>query len=142
MDWCRKDAAKENDGDRFVILWRFDFLRYAMTNHIKYRLLAFKLQVQLMALLPPKLAHELKNNRCVNIHGGTRALEFMNMRAKDALFGLHDNLTPAVIQRCGRRLQGCNTIVDGYTKGLEQFLGNLPTRRRHYKRTYICLSKY
>jgi hypothetical protein len=24
-----------------------------------------------MALLPPKLAHELKNNRCVNIHGGT-----------------------------------------------------------------------
>jgi hypothetical protein len=66
----------------------------------------------------------------VNIHGGTRgnvpgelALEFMNMRAKDALAGLHGNLTPAAIQRCGRSLQGCSTIVDGYTKGLEQFFG-------------------
>ena len=53
---------------------------------------------------------------------GELALEFMNMRAKDALAGLHGNLTPTAIQRCGRSLQGCNTIVDGYTKGLEQFL--------------------
>jgi hypothetical protein len=86
----------------------------------KIRLLAFKLQAQLMALLPPKLAHELKNNRCMNIHGGNvpgdLALEFMNTRAKDALAGLHGNLTPTAIQ-------GCNTIVDGYTKGLEQLLG-------------------
>ena len=101
MDLCREDAAKENDGDRLVRLWRFDFLRFTLTNHTKYRLLAFKLQAQLMALLPPKLAHELKNNRCVNIHRGTGgnvpgdlALEFMNMRAKDALAGLHGNLTP------------------------------------------------
>ena len=106
MDWCREDATKENDGDRLVRLWRFDFLRFTLTNHTKYRLLAFKLQAQLMALLPPKLAHELKNNRYVNIHGGTGG-----------------NLTPAAIQRCGRSLQCCNTIVDGYTIGLEQFFG-------------------
>ena len=54
---------------------------------------------------------------------GELELEFMNMRAKDALAGLHGNLTPAAIQRCGRSLQGCNTIVDGYTKGFEQFFG-------------------
>jgi hypothetical protein len=42
---------------------------------------------------------------------------------EDALAGLHGNLTPTAIQRCGRSLQGCNTIVDGYTKGLEQFVG-------------------
>ena len=57
MDWCREDAAKENDGDRLVRLWRFYFLRFTLTNHTKYRLLSFKLQAQLMALLPPKLAH-------------------------------------------------------------------------------------
>lgn len=118
MDWCREDAAKENDGDRLVRLWRFDFLKFTLTNHTKYRLLAFKLQTQLMTLLPPKLAHQLTNNRCVNM-----ALEFMNMRAKDALSGLHGNLSPAAIQCCGRSLQGCNKIVDGYTKGLDQLFG-------------------
>ena len=35
MDWCREDAAKENDGDRLVRLWRFDFLRFTLTNHTK-----------------------------------------------------------------------------------------------------------
>ncbi|CAC5367378.1 unnamed protein product [Mytilus coruscus] len=70
MDWCREDAAKENDGDRLVRMWRFDMLRFSYTNHTKYRLLAFKLQAQLLATLPPKMAHELKYNRTVNIHGG------------------------------------------------------------------------
>lgn len=63
MDWCREDAAKENDGDRLIRMWRFDMLRFAISNHTKYKLLAFKLQAQLMALLPPKLAYELKHNR-------------------------------------------------------------------------------
>jgi ribosomal protein S30 len=66
MDWCREDAAKENDGDRSVRMWKFNLLRFSLTNHTKYRILAFKLQAQLTALLPPKLAHELKYNRCVN----------------------------------------------------------------------------
>ena len=47
----------------------------------------------------------------------------MNMRAKDALSALHGNLTSASIQRCGRRLQGCNNLVDSYTKRLDQFVG-------------------
>jgi len=130
MDWCREDAAKENDGDRLIRMWRFDMLRFAISNHTKYKLLAFKLQAQLMALLPPKLAYELKHNRTVNIHGGEGgnvpcdlALEFMNMRAKDALNGLHGNFTSKSIQRCGRSLQGCNSIVDSYTQGLEQYFG-------------------
>ncbi|XP_052071483.1 uncharacterized protein LOC127709853 [Mytilus californianus] len=130
MDWCREDAAKENDGDRLVRMWRFDMLRFSYTNHTKYRLLAFKLQAQLLAILPPKKAHELKYNRTVNIHGGPGgnipcdlALEFMNMRAKDGLTGLRGNLTSTAIQRCGRSLQGCNYLIDGYTKGLQQFFG-------------------
>lgn len=95
MDWCREDAAKENDGDRLIRMWRFDMLRFAICNHTKYKLVAFKLQAQLMALLPQKLAYELKHNRTVNIHRGAGgnvtwdlALEFMNMRAKDALNGM------------------------------------------------------
>lgn len=130
MDWNREDAAKENDGPRLVRMWRFDMLRYSVANHTKYRLLAFRLQAQLMALLPPKMAHQLLHNRCVNIHGGSAknvpgdlALEFMNMRAKDALNSLHGNLTSASIKRVGRSLQGCNDIVDAYTSGLEQYFG-------------------
>ena len=130
MDWCREDATKENDGTRLLRLWRFDMLRYSLTNHTKYRLLAFKLQAQMMALLPPRLAHQLLHNRCVNIHGGIGcnvpgdlALEFMNMRAKDALTALHGNLSSASIQRCGRSLQGCNDILDAYTNGLDQYFG-------------------
>ncbi|CAG2205041.1 unnamed protein product [Mytilus edulis] len=69
QDWIREDSSKENDGDRLVRMWRFDFLRFSLYNHTKYRLLAFRLQAQLMALLPPKLAHQLRHNRCINIHG-------------------------------------------------------------------------
>lgn len=106
-------------------MWLFDMLRFAISNHTKYKLLAFKLQAQLMALLPPKLAYELKHNRTVIIHGGEGgnvpydlALEFMNMRVTDALNGLHGNFISKSIQRCGRSLHGCNSIV-----GLEQYFG-------------------
>lgn len=53
---------------------------------------------------------------------GDLALEFMNLRAKDALNNLHGNLTSDSIKRCGRSLQECNDI-DSYTKGLEQYFG-------------------
>ncbi|VDI08139.1 Hypothetical predicted protein [Mytilus galloprovincialis] len=130
FDWCREDAARENDGERLVRMWRFDILKFALNNHVKYRLLAFKLHAQLLAILPPKQAFQLKNNRTVNIHGGKGAnvpgdlaLEFMNMRAKDALNSLRGNMTSASIERCGRSLQGCNDIIDSYTTGLNQFFG-------------------
>ncbi|CAC5417649.1 unnamed protein product [Mytilus coruscus] len=130
MDWNRDDASKENDGDRLVRMWRFDMLKFSMTNHTKYCQLAFKLQAQLMALLPPRLAFEMKHNRSVSIYGtqggnvpGDQALEFMNMRAKDALDSLHGNMTSSSIQRIGRSLQGCNHILDCYSKGLDQYFG-------------------
>ncbi|CAC5389064.1 unnamed protein product [Mytilus coruscus] len=130
FDWCREDAARENDGERLVRMWRFDILKFALNNHVKYKLFAFKLHAQLLAILPPKQAFQLKNNRSVNIHGGKGAnvpgdlaLEFMNMRAKDALNSLRGNMTSASIERCGRSLQGCNDIIDSYTTGLNQFFG-------------------
>lgn len=109
MDWCREDAAKENDGDRLIRMWRFDMLRFAISNHTKYKLLAFKLQAQLMALLPPKLAYELKHNRIVNIHGGEGgnvpcdlALEFMNMRAKWSAWKFNIEIYSAMWKKLAR----------------------------------------
>ncbi|CAC5356294.1 unnamed protein product [Mytilus coruscus] len=129
-DWIREDASKENDGDRLVRMWRLDILKYTLNNHTKYRLLSCRLQAQLLALLPPKLAHQLCHNRGVNIHGGAGknvpgdlALEFLNMRAKDSLNSLSGNLSSSSIQRCGRSLQGCNDLIDSYTEGLQQFFG-------------------
>lgn len=69
-DWVREDASKENDSDRLVRMWRLDILKYNLNNHTKYRLLSFRFQAQLLALLPPKLAHQLRHNRGVNIYGG------------------------------------------------------------------------
>jgi len=130
LDWCREDAAKENDGERLVRLWRFDMLRFSLNNHSKYRLLAFNLQAQLMAILTPRQAHQLKHNRSFNIHGGKGSnvpgdlgLEFLNMRAKDALSSLCGNMTSSSITRCGRSLQGLNDIIESYTKGLGQYFG-------------------
>lgn len=62
FDWCREDAARENDGERLVRMWRFDILKFALNNHVKYRLLALKLHAQLLAILPPKQAFQLKSN--------------------------------------------------------------------------------
>ena len=76
MGWTREDAAKENDGDRLIRVCRFDLLRFAMSNHTKYRLLAFRLQAQLMALLPFKLAFELKRTIGVSMLMKGRVVTF------------------------------------------------------------------
>ena len=83
-----------------------------------------------MAILTPRQAHQLKHNRSINIHGGKGSnvpgdlgLEFMNMRAKDALSSSCGNMTSSSIKWCGRSLQGLNDIIESYTKGLEQYFG-------------------
>ncbi|XP_071137079.1 uncharacterized protein [Mytilus edulis] len=142
MDWCREDSAKENDGDRLFRMWKFDMLRFSNSNHTKYRLLAFKLQAQIMATIPQRLAFELKHNQSINIHGekggnvpGDLALEFFNMRAKDALHALHGNLTSTSIKRVGRSLQGCNDIMDAYVNGLGHYFGKPSNSKPSFKKT-------
>lgn len=127
LDWCREDAAKENDGERLVRLWRFDMLTFSLDNHSKNRLLAFNLQAQLMAILSPRQAHQLKHNRSINIHGGNGkhghsdlGLQFVNMSAKDTRSSLCGNMTSSSITRCGRCLQGLNDIIESYAKDLKQ----------------------
>ncbi|CAG2234519.1 unnamed protein product [Mytilus edulis] len=118
---CQK--MKSSQDGRSWKRYNKSYTYYFKSSH-GTRLLALKLHAQLLAILPPKQAFQLKSNRTVNIHGGKGAnvpgdlaLEFMNMRAKDALNSLRGNMASASIERCGRILQGCNDIIDSYTTG-------------------------
>ncbi|KAK3741675.1 hypothetical protein QZH41_011166 [Actinostola sp. cb2023] len=89
LDWAREDATKENDGDRAVILWKWDFLNFHLNGNIKYRILAFDLVAKVLATLTPRMAASLRYNRCLNINGGLghniacdMALEFLNKECK------------------------------------------------------------
>lgn len=130
LDWDRDDAAKENDGDRLIRLWRFDLLQFYQNNHTKYSLLAVRLLSQLMATLPPKMAYQLRYNRGINVHGGLgknvpadQGLEFLNMIAKDSLRVLHGNLTSKSIERAGKTLKSCDVILEQYNKSLQMYFG-------------------
>ena len=124
-DWVREDAAKENDGDRLIRMWKYDLLDFSLNNHTKYKILAFRLHSQLLALLPPSLSAQLRHNRCVNMHGGEGcnipgdlALEIHNMVAKDALKHLSGNLTAKSIERTGKSLRYCETVTENYRNDL------------------------
>ncbi|CAG2187551.1 unnamed protein product [Mytilus edulis] len=107
QDWIREDSSKENDGDRLVRMWSLSF-----TSAIN-------------GTFTTKISTSADTQQMHNIRGveGCNALEFLNMRAKDALNSLHGNMSSASIQRCGRSLQGCNDIIDSNTIGLDQYFG-------------------
>ena len=43
MDLVRKDAVRENDGEKMVTFWKADMANFANTNHHKYLILCHRL---------------------------------------------------------------------------------------------------
>jgi hypothetical protein len=66
----RKDAVLENDGNRMVVHWKHDFLKFYIHNHPKYFLFCHRLLMSLNGAVSERLRHELRWNRTVNRNGG------------------------------------------------------------------------
>ena len=115
------DSWAEGDGEPLIRCWRVFLLHFYAGGRTKYSWEALRLQFQLVAL-PPALAHQLKWNRFVNMHGGQgRNIpcdlhnEHINKLFKEIVRNMGANLTEQSVTRAARSvtaLQGLSAAFD------------------------------
>ena len=66
-----RDAIHEGDGDRIMRARKFMLVYIRFGRHTNYALEAFQLQTMVNATATPRVAHQFKWSRVVNVHGGT-----------------------------------------------------------------------
>ena len=66
----RRNAIRENDGNRIIMHWKFDMLEFIEKHHPKYFLLGQRLLSAVYGGVSPRLQKTLIWNRTVNPKGG------------------------------------------------------------------------
>ena len=119
-----KDAVREGDGDRVMVVWKY--LKYLMfffkaTGHTNYSSESLTLLTQYFATLPPNLEEQLKWCRFINVHGLPHCniscdlqMEHMNRTVKSAIEGLGANKSEKAIVRVGRSVGTLTKMLDNY----------------------------
>jgi hypothetical protein len=64
-----KDAVREGNGERVVLMWKYFLLIFRATGHTNYAMEALTLLTHCYATLPPSLAEQAKWSRFINVHG-------------------------------------------------------------------------
>ncbi|KAK3109124.1 hypothetical protein FSP39_023510 [Pinctada imbricata] len=81
----RKDAIRENDGERMIRHWKFDMLQFFEKNHPKYFLQGQRLLSACNGAVSPRLKHTIIWSRTVNTRegkGNNIAMEHLNNEYK------------------------------------------------------------
>lgn len=106
-----RDAIKQGDGDRDVIVWKFLLLLFKASKRTNYAIEALTLLAQYYLILPPRLAEQLKWSRFVNMHGlpGRNIscdlhMEHLNREVKTAIKGLGANKSQKAVLRTGKAI--------------------------------------
>ncbi|XP_014673981.1 PREDICTED: uncharacterized protein LOC106814196 [Priapulus caudatus] len=80
---------RSNNGDKMTAYWKEDMIEFYECNHTKYFICGHRLLMDTHGALPPRMAHELKWNRTVNVQGGSNnniemdlMMEFYNKEFK------------------------------------------------------------
>ena len=118
-----RDAIKEGDGDRVLLVWKFLLLIFKAYKRKNYAIEAFTLLVQYHLVLPPRLAEQLKWSRFINVHGlpGHNIscdlhMEHLNRLAKTAVEGLGANKAEKAIIRVGKTVGTLSTATENFDK--------------------------
>ena len=127
-------TTASGDGERALRNWKYSMIIYHQSHEIKYRLEAFLLHAAVKALLPPRLAEQVKWSRFVNYSGGNGnnldgdyVMELLNNLAKSKIRGLGPNHTAEMVMRIGKTLMFCHDV----TKHFERQIGAAPLGRTH-----------
>ena len=106
-----KDAVREGDGDRVLVVWKYFLLLFKASGRKNYAIEALTLLSQYHITLPPNLAEQLKWSRFINTHGlpGHNIscdlhMEHLNRQVKTAIEGLGANKSEKAITRVGRAI--------------------------------------
>lgn len=115
------NAIKEGDGSRIIHCWKYLLPIFQATKRNNYTCEAFTLLIDVNYLLSPRMAHQLKWSRTVNMHGlpGQNVscdlyMEHMNQECKAALSGLGSNVTDRSIKRIGKCIGRLIPIMENF----------------------------
>lgn len=116
-----KDAVREGDGERVLLMWKYFLLLFRATGHKNYAMEALTLLTQCFATLPPNLAEQVKWCRFINVHGQPGRniscdlhMEHLNRLVKTAVEGLGANKTEKAIVRVGKSVGYFAKILDAF----------------------------
>ncbi len=133
-------TTASGDGNRAMWNWKYSLIIYQQGHKTKYRLEAFLLQAAVKALLPPRLAEQVKWSRFVNYSGGEGknldgdyVMERLNKLAKSKVRKLGPNHTSEMVMRIGKTLQFCYDVM----KHFEVQIQVAPIGRTHKDRDLV-----
>ena len=135
-----KDAVREGDGGRVLLMWKYFLLVFRATGHTNYAMEALTLLTQYFVVLPPNLAEQVKWCRFINVHGQPGGniscdlhMEHLNRVIKTAIEGLGANKTEKAIVRAGKCVGKFGKIVDAY----DQQAGVAAVSGKHSKPSHL-----
>lgn len=120
-----KDAVREGDGDRVLLLWKYLLLLFKASGRKNYAIEAVTLLTQYHITLPPNLAEQVKWSRFINVHGKPGHniscdlhTEHLNRLVKASIEGLGMNKSEKAITRVGRAVGVLASITHSYDEEL------------------------
>ena len=126
--WCTsfgvfKDAWAEGDGERVFQCWKLMMPHFKASGRHKYALEALRLQFQIKSTLSPRLAHQAKWDRFINVKGGKGKNiptdlynEHIVKLLKHIVTTMGPNLTEMSLQRAARSVSTVFVISKQYDK--------------------------
>ena len=118
-----KDAWAEGDGDRVFQSWKLMMPHFKAAGRHKYALEALRIQFQVNSTLSPRLAHQVKWDRFVNVKGGQGKNiptdlynEHVVKLLKRIIRTMGPNLTEKAMQRSARSVSTVFAISKQYDK--------------------------
>ncbi|KAL3867568.1 hypothetical protein ACJMK2_040455 [Sinanodonta woodiana] len=126
----RRDAIRENDGERMLLHWRFDMLQFFEKHHTKYFIVGHRLLSAVSGAVSPRLQMSLIWNRTVNPHGGhgrniemDLQMEFYNKEYKESVKDAGGHLTSATIARHSQMVGVGKILRSVYDKHVSDLSG-------------------
>ncbi|XP_069114331.1 LOW QUALITY PROTEIN: uncharacterized protein [Argopecten irradians] len=118
----RRDAIRENDGERMITHWKFDLLQFYEKHHPKYFLICYRLLLAINGGVSKRLQHQLIWNRTVNPHGGKAKniamdlqMEYFNKEYKESVKDASGQLTDDTVARHSQMVSVGKTLGSIYS---------------------------
>ena len=116
-----RDAIHEGDGERIFRCWKFMLLYFRHGNRYKYALEAFYFIANIVAIVSPRMRHQLLWSRLVNTRGGAGNnipsdlfMEHCIRNLKECLSSIGANLTEETIVNESKVLDGMQMISQNF----------------------------
>ena len=121
-----RDACREGDGDRVLLIWKFLLLIFRVAKRKNYSKEAAILLVQDNFLLTKRQAAQLRYSRFINAHGRQGCnipcdlfMEHLNRQLKSVIGNMGSSIQPTTIANAARAIGVVHDICSVFEKELK-----------------------